>query len=100
MGRGPSLEQLARHADAVGLRTRVALYPAADPIRDAPQVRLLRRFLEVARVTDLPQLETPVVAVPGSGDRRAFDALLRLPSMPCAIEAFTRFHAARRSSAT
>lgn len=91
-GSGPSLEQLARHADAVGLRARLALYPAADPIRDAPQVRLIRRFVEAARAAAFAELETPVVPVPGSGDRRAFDALLRLPSMPCAVEVFTRFH--------
>lgn len=91
VGRGPSLEQLARHADTVGLRARLSLYPAADPIRDAPQVRLIRRFLQVSGAANLAELEAPVVLVAGTGDRRAFDALLQFPSMQCAVEAFTRF---------
>lgn len=92
VGRGPSLEQLARHADTVGLRARLSLYSAADPIRDAPQVRLIRRFLQASGVADLAELEAPVVPIAGTGDRRAFDALLRFTSMQCAVEAFTRFH--------
>lgn len=92
MGRGPSLDQLARHADAVGLRARLALYPASDPIRDAPQVRLIRRFLDSACAADVAELESPVNPVAGSDDRRAFDALIRLPTTACAVEAFTRFH--------
>ena len=38
------------------------------------------------------ELEHPVVTTPGSSDRRAFDALVRLPSCLCGIECYTRFH--------
>lgn len=92
IGAGPRLEQLAMHADAVGLRARIGLYPADDPIRDAPQVRLLRRFIDAIGGAVDAELERPVVSIPGTNDRRAFDALLRLPSGPCAVECFTRFH--------
>ncbi len=92
IGPGTRPEQLARHADAVGLRARLLLYPADDPIHDAPQVRLLRDFR--ARIgTGLPmEVERPVITVPGSGDRRAFDAVIRLPNGDCGVECYTRFH--------
>ena len=85
-------EQLARHADAVGLRLRILAFPSNDPIRDAPQVRLIRAFR--SRIGDAlkMEVESPVVVVPGSGDRRAFDALIRLAHVSCGVEAYTRFH--------
>lgn len=92
MGPGPRLEQLARHAHAVGLRARVLLYPADDPIHDAPQVRLLRDFRTEIGTAVTMDLERPVVTIPGSGDRRAFDAVIRLPTCDCGVECYTRFH--------
>jgi transcriptional regulator with XRE-family HTH domain len=92
MGPGPRPHQLALHADTVGLRARLLLFPADDPLHDAPQVRLLRDF-RAAVGTALPfDLERPVVAVPGTDDRRAFDAVVRLPNGGCGIECYTRFH--------
>ncbi|MGH2446333.1 MAG: helix-turn-helix domain-containing protein [Candidatus Limnocylindria bacterium] len=92
IGPGPRPEFLARHADAVGLRARILLYPADDPIHDAPQVRLLRDF-RASVGADLPMdIERPVIAIPGTGDRRAFDAVIRLPGCDCGVECYTRFH--------
>lgn len=92
IGPGPRPEALAIHADAVGLRARYALYPADDPIRDGPQVRLVRDFHVAIGDQASMELEHPVVTTPGSSDRRAFDALVRLPSCLCGIECYTRFH--------
>jgi transcriptional regulator with XRE-family HTH domain len=92
IGPGARPGLLAVHAEAVGLRARLLLYPADDPIRDAPQVRLLRAFRDSIGPLLPMDLERPVVPVPGSGDRRAFDAVLRLPSGDCGVECYTRFH--------
>lgn len=92
IGPGPRPDVLAKHADAVGLRARFMLYPADDPLRDGPQIRLLRDFRS-AIGTALPmELERPVVVMPGSGDRRAFDAIIHLPTCECGVECYTRFH--------
>jgi transcriptional regulator with XRE-family HTH domain len=89
---GPRPEALAKHADAVGLRARVLLFAADDPLHDAPQVRLIRDFRrEIGQALPM-NLERPVVTVPGSGDRRAFDAIIRLPTCDCGVECYTRFH--------
>jgi hypothetical protein len=83
---------LARHAEAVGLRARILLFPADDPIHDAPQVRLIRDFRSLIGTALTMDLERPVITSPGSGDRRAFDAVIRLPSCDCGVECYTRFH--------
>lgn len=92
IGPGPRPDVLARHADAVGLRARVMLYPADDPLHDAPQLRLIRDFRREIGDALPMNLERPVVTAPGSGDRRAFDAIIRLPSCECGVECYTRFH--------
>jgi hypothetical protein len=38
------------------------------------------------------EIEWPVSSVPGSGDRRAFDAVIRLADGDCGVECYTRFH--------
>ena len=83
-------EMLARHAAALGMRARIHLYPDGDPIRDAPQVGLMRAFRQ--RIgTSAPMTLEPLVN--GSDrDRRAFDAILALPGCRCGLEFYTRFH--------
>jgi hypothetical protein len=83
---------LARHAEAVGLRARILLFPADNPIHDAPQVRLIRDFRSLIGTALTMDLERPVITSPGSGDRRAFDAVIRLPNCDCGVECYTRFH--------
>jgi len=92
IGPGARPELLAAHADAVGLRARLLLYPADDPIRDGAQVRLIRTFRDAIGPSLPMDLERPVIAIGGSGDRRAFDAVIRLPSGDCGVECYTRFH--------
>jgi len=92
IGPGPRAEQLARHAEAVGLRARILLYPADDPIHDGPQVRLIRDFRSLIGTALMMDLERPVITSLGSGDRRAFDAVIRLPNRDCGVECYTRFH--------
>lgn len=92
IGPGPRPDLLAKHADAVGLRARVMLYPADDPLRDGPQLALTRDFRNALGSALPMDLERPVVTAAGSGDRRAFDAVIRLPGCLCAIECYTRFH--------
>jgi len=92
IGPGVRPGMLARHADAVGLRARVLLYPADDPLHDAPQVRLIRDFRRQIGSGLRMDLERPVVSVPGIHDRRAFDAMIHLPTGECGVECYTRFH--------
>ena len=92
IGPGPRPHLLAKHADAVGLRARFMLYPADDPLRDGPQVRLIRDFRDAVGSALPMDLERPVVTVAGSSDRRAFDAIINLPGCQCAVECYTRFH--------
>lgn len=92
VGPGARPPLLAAHAAVVGLRARVLIYPDGEPLRDAPQVQLLRAFRSEIGQSAPMDLERPVVTVPGSGDRRAFDAVLRLPGCQCGIECYTRFH--------
>ena len=92
VGPGVRPPLLSAHAAAVGLRARVLLFPAGEPLHDAPQVKLLRSFRERIGSSVPMDLERPVVLIPGSGDRRAFDAVLRLPGCECGIECYTRFH--------
>jgi transcriptional regulator with XRE-family HTH domain len=91
-GTGARPQLLAAHAAVVGMRARVLLFPDGEPLHDAPQVKLLRSFRsEIGRSIPM-DLERPVVTASGSGDRRAFDAVLRLPGCECGIECYTRFH--------
>jgi transcriptional regulator with XRE-family HTH domain len=92
IGPGARPPLLAAHAAAVGLRARVLLYPDGEPLRDAPQVQLLRAFRAEIGASIPIDLERPVVMIPGSNDRRAFDAVLRIPGCACGVECYTRFH--------
>jgi len=87
-GIGPGIRpgMLAMHADAVGLRARVLLFPAGDPLHDAPQIQLIRDFRREIGSALRMDLERPVVSVPGTHDRRAFDAMIHTPTGRCGVE--------------
>jgi hypothetical protein len=81
------VNQLSRACAAVGLRLVVRAYPDADPVIDRAQLGLLGRFRarlppKTRWLTEVP-LEIP-------GDRRAWDAVVRLPNGRFVVEAETR----------
>ena len=82
-----SLDELVRHAAAVGLRLHVRAYPTERRLLDEPQVALLSRLR--ARITaDCSwELEVPV---PIPGDLRACDARIRVAGVTVIVEAITR----------
>lgn len=82
-----SVRNLAMACDAVGLVLSARAYPAADPVRDAPQLRLLARFQ--ARLPDSAPWHTEV-PLPIPGDLRALDGLTRLRGRSIGVEAETR----------
>jgi len=87
---GASPDVLARQAAAVGLRVRIRAYPEGPPLRDAPQIALERKFLELLGPGAPPlRLEQGVTDDPL--DRRAFDATLDIPG-GLGLEFVTRFH--------
>lgn len=88
---GPRPVELAKHAAAVGLRARIRVYIGDSPLRDAPQVELLRAFRERLHPDLRVELERPVVGSPGI-DRRAFDMVIRFATTRGGVEAYTRFH--------
>ena len=89
--RGELLElgvnQLSRACAAVGLRLVVRAYPDADPVVDRAQLGLLGRFRERLPPKTRWLTEVPLEI---SGDRRAWDAVVGLPSGRFIVEAETR----------
>ena len=85
--RGVSVEQWCRATAAVGLRLHVRAYPGGDPLRDAPQTRLLGRFRGRLDPAIPVRAEVPLH---GQSDLRAWDAVLDLPGERDAVEAETR----------
>ena len=74
----PRPTQLARWAAAVGLEISIRAFPGGAPLRDAGQLRLLRRFR--AEVGEAWAWRTEVPVSSDGRDRRAIDAVLsRLP---------------------
>lgn len=82
-----SVRNLALACAAVGLVLSARAYPAADPARDAPQLRLLARFR--ARLPDSAPWQTEV-PLPLPGDLRALDGHTRLRGYSIGVEAETR----------
>lgn len=74
-------------AAAVGLKMWTTTYPAERAIRDAPQLRLLRRFR--ARVGEGWRWRYEVV-LPDRLDQRAADAVMERGPVAVMVEAFTR----------
>jgi hypothetical protein len=85
--RNVGVEQWCRATAAVGLRLHVRAYPAGDPLRDAPQARLLARFRGRVHVSVGMPTEVPLH---GRTDPRAWDAVLDLPTERVGVEAETR----------
>jgi transcriptional regulator with XRE-family HTH domain len=82
----PRLDELARHATALGLKLSVKLYPDGAAVRDAPQLRLVSRLRAVVSTAYRSRTEVPVAA---SGDLRAWDMVLDGPAT-IAVDAETR----------
>lgn len=82
-----SIQNVALACAAVGLVLSARAYPAADPARDAPQLRLLARFQ--ARLPDSAPWQTEV-PLPLPGDLRALDGFTRLRGRSIGVEAETR----------
>jgi transcriptional regulator with XRE-family HTH domain len=82
-----TIDQASRAATAIGLRLAVRLYPDGDPARDAAQLALLARFR--AKLPPAARWDTEV-PIPIPGDRRAWDALVRLRDRRAGCEAETR----------
>jgi transcriptional regulator with XRE-family HTH domain len=68
--------ELSRHAAALGLRLSVKVYPEGPPVRDAAQLRVIRRLR-----TDVgePFSWRTEVLIGGPGDYRAWDVMLDGP---------------------
>jgi hypothetical protein len=69
------------------LKPYVRLYPAVSRPMDRPQLALFARFR--ARLGAAWQI-TVEAPMPISGDLRAADALIRIPSCRCMVEVITR----------
>ncbi len=87
---GPHPELLAKHAAAVGMRVRIQAYPEGEPLRDAPQLQLMRGFRARLPAGTPFQTEVPVTSDPR--DARAWDAVIVVAGCRCALEFVTRFH--------
>jgi transcriptional regulator with XRE-family HTH domain len=75
--RSVTVDQLARLLAVVGMELSAGAYPGAQPIRDAPQVRLLGRFHDRLHRTVRWGVEVPL---PRPGDQRAWDAMISIGS--------------------
>ena len=82
-----TFDQVSRAASAVGLRLGVRLFPDGDAVRDAPQRALLERFRGRLPLVAVWETEVPF---PITGDRRAWDALVRLGGRRAGCEGETR----------
>ena len=77
---------LARMSAVVGLELSIKAYPGGEPIRDAPQLRLLSDFRPLLH----PSLAWATeVVLPGVGDQRAWDGLVRGSGWRYGVEAET-----------
>jgi transcriptional regulator with XRE-family HTH domain len=83
-----SVEDLALHASALGLRVVIKAYPESGAVRDAAQLRLLAAFREIVHPSFRWRSEAPVA---GRGDLRAWDVLLTGP-ITIGVDAETRLH--------
>ena len=82
-----SFVRVAEVASLLGLELSAALYPRGDPIRDKGQQALAGRFRSILA----PQFRVLAEALlPGPGDRRSWDMLLRLARQLTGVEIETR----------
>lgn len=83
-----TVEDLAAHAAAVGLKLSTHLYPTAGRLRDTRQLEMINRYrLLVASGGWRISLEAPVG---GAGDLRAFDLVLSRAAVHVAHEFVSR----------
>lgn len=82
-----SFDQACRAGMAVGLRLGSRYFPDGDPVRDRAQLALLERFRRRLPGHAAVQTEVPL---PIPGDRRAWDAMIRLDGRRAGCEAETR----------
>jgi transcriptional regulator with XRE-family HTH domain len=78
---------LARALAAVGLDVHVRAYPGGRPVRDQAHLDLLERLRR--RLGDGVGWRTEV-PLPNPGDRRAWDAMIRVAQVRVGVEAETR----------
>ncbi len=81
------LADLVLAAAVVGLDLSVRAYPAGSPLRDQAHLELLERLRihlahEVGWATEVP--------LPNAGDKRAWDAMIRVAAIRIGVEAETR----------
>ena len=84
---GVTIKALARLTTAVGLDLSLKAFPGGEPIRDVAHATLLARFRTAAGERWHWAAEVPL---PMSGDRRAWDRLLRGAGAAIGVEAETR----------
>ena len=84
--RSASVRELACVGAVVGVDVRLHAYPAGDPIRDAGQLRLLRRLRARLHPSLGWRTEVPL---PIDGDRRAWDAVISGSGWRIGVEAET-----------
>ena len=80
-------ETLVAIAVVLGLDLPLRPFPSGDPVRDAPQIGLRGKLRGHLAVTLGWRTEVPVA---GSGDRRAWDAVILGPGWRVPVEAETR----------
>jgi transcriptional regulator with XRE-family HTH domain len=83
---GLAFDFLMRHAAVVGLVLRANLFPVGSPIRDAAQLRILKRLERHVGPGWTWRLEMPV----GFNDLRAFDAGAVRPGCRVGFDAWSR----------
>jgi transcriptional regulator with XRE-family HTH domain len=83
-----NLEDLARHAAAVGLKPYVKLFPLGRRLLDKPQIELLGRLRGRLHPTWSWATEVPI---PREGDLRSCDCIIGIRDCTVLVEAFTRF---------
>jgi hypothetical protein len=86
---GVSIVRAAQLLAVVGLELGARAYPGAGPVRDAAEIGLLRRFRAVVSPRFRWRGEVPVIEMPGSTDRRAWDGALEGAGLAIRVEAET-----------
>jgi transcriptional regulator with XRE-family HTH domain len=82
-----TIQRLAEMASILGMELSIGLHPIDDPIRDRGHQALIGRFRALLGAQWRVTAETPL---PGIGDRRSWDLLLRVAAQRVGIEAETR----------
>ncbi len=84
---GVTIGSLARLAVCVGLELSIKVYPAGQPLCDRAHVALLDRFRRAVNASWGWSAEVPL---PITGDRRAWDRVLRGAGIVIGVEGETR----------